>query len=111
MDPASLIRVEHLENEHRFVARVGGAVAYLAYRPVGDGVLDYASTFTPPELRERHVASTIVRHALDYARNRGFKVIPTCWFVAGFVERHAEYAELIEQGDRGRQEATRDDSG
>ncbi|HXV87055.1 MAG TPA: GNAT family N-acetyltransferase [Gemmatimonadales bacterium] len=74
---------------------VDGAEAYLAYAAAGDGVLDYHTTFVPPELRERHLASALTRHALDYARDQDLRIIPSCWFVAGYVERHPEYTNLV----------------
>lgn len=95
MDSAALIPVTHEPTQQRFVARVAGAEAYLRYAPAGDRVLDYASTFVPPQLRERHIASAIVRQALDYARENGLRIIPSCWFVAGYVERHPEYGDLV----------------
>ncbi|HWP38393.1 MAG TPA: GNAT family N-acetyltransferase [Gemmatimonadales bacterium] len=94
MDPEALIEIEHRQDEHRFVARIGADEAYLVYHPLKDGVLDYASTYTPPRLRDRHIASTIVKHALEYARMNGLKVVPSCWFVAGYIERHPEYGDL-----------------
>ncbi len=94
MDSPALIEVEHREDQHRFVARVDGDEAYLQYYPLSGGVLDYASTYTPPRLRDRHIASAIVKVALEYARNRGFRVVPSCWFVAGYIERHPEYGDL-----------------
>jgi len=95
MDPAALIAIEHDATGRRFIARIDGKEAYLEYRPVRTGVVDYVTTYTPPALRERHIASTIVRHALDHARDRELKVIPSCWFVAGYIERHREYEELL----------------
>ncbi|HEX9580898.1 MAG TPA: GNAT family N-acetyltransferase [Gemmatimonadales bacterium] len=77
------------------MAQVDGREAYLTYAPAGNGVLDYRSTFVPPELRERHLASTITKRALDYAREQGLRIIPSCWFVAGYIERHPEYGELV----------------
>ena len=96
MDPPTLIPVEHDVAGHRFVARIDGEEAYLQYRTVQEQVLDYVTTYTPPALRQRHIASTVVRHALDYARAQGLRVIPSCWFVAGYIERHPEYGELLE---------------
>ena len=58
------IEVRHEEQEHRFVARVDGVDAYLLYVPLGDGRVDFASTFSPPELRGRGVAAVIVRSVL-----------------------------------------------
>ena len=42
------------------------------------------------------IGSAIVRFALEDTRARGLKVRPTCWFVRGFIERHPEYADLLE---------------
>ena len=44
------------------------------------------------------VGSAIVRFALDDIRTLGMKVRPTCWFVRGWIERHPEYADLLEEG-------------
>ena len=90
-----MIEVAHDPVHHRFVAVVEGREAHLSYQPAGAGVLDYESTFVPEQLRDRGIASTIVREALDYARQGHYRVIPSCWFVRGFVERHPEYQDLI----------------
>jgi predicted GNAT family acetyltransferase len=33
--------------------------------------------------------------ALDDARERGLKVAPRCWFVAAYIEKNPEYADLV----------------
>ena len=33
---------------------------------------------------------------MDFARERRFRIIPSCWYVQGWVERHPEYQALIE---------------
>ncbi len=86
--------VEHHPALGKFIAMVEGEEAYLLYHPAGEGVLDYASTFVPEPLRGRGIASAVVRHALDYARSQGYRVIPSCWFVRGYIERHPEYQGL-----------------
>ena len=87
--------VAHHSALQKFSAIIEGEEAYLRYHPAGDGVLDYASTFVPEGLRGRGIASELVRCALDYARQHGFRVIPSCWFVKGYVERHPEYVHLV----------------
>jgi len=91
---------EHLTVAHypalgKFSAFVDGEEAYLLYHPLSGGVLDFASTFTPEGLRRRGIASAVVREALEYARQHGCRVIPNCWFVKGYIQRHPEYLDLV----------------
>lgn len=89
-----MIAVSHDPVRGTFTARIEGHEAYLRYLPAGEGVLDYATTFVPETLRGRGIASDIVRQALDYARAGGWRVIPSCWFVADFLKKHPEYGDL-----------------
>jgi predicted GNAT family acetyltransferase len=40
------------------------------------------------------IGSLIVRAGLDYAREQSYKVVPLCSFVAAYIRRHTEYADL-----------------
>ena len=42
------------------------------------------------------VASHLAQVALDDARAQGLRVIPRCPFVADYIARHPEYADLVE---------------
>jgi molybdenum cofactor cytidylyltransferase len=88
---AMALDVQHDEKDHRFYAVIDGHEAEVTYRPVGDRTYDFQHTFVPPELRGRHVAGDLVRHALDETLRRGFLFTPTCPFVESFVEKHPEY--------------------
>ncbi len=84
------------EERRRFVASVDGGEAYLAWSDAGtEDTVDYVSTYVPPQARERGIGTELVLHALDDARERGWRVIPTCPFVKDVVERHPEYAEIL----------------
>jgi predicted GNAT family acetyltransferase len=37
----------------------------------------------------------VVRFALDDIRDAGRQVIPSCWYVARFIDEHPEYADLV----------------
>jgi predicted GNAT family acetyltransferase len=41
------------------------------------------------------VGSQLVRGALDDLRVRGLRLVPLCPFVAAYVRRHPEYADLV----------------
>ncbi|MEP7028866.1 MAG: GNAT family N-acetyltransferase, partial [Candidatus Eisenbacteria bacterium] len=49
----------------------------------------------PEALAGRGVANALARHALEAARARGLHVVPLCPFVASYIRRHDEYADLI----------------
>lgn len=84
----------------RFESQAGDApLAFLSYTHEGEHViLDH--TFVPDELRGHGMAATLVRAALDEARQRRWKIVPRCSYVAGFIERNPEFADLVERQER-----------
>ena len=73
---------------------VPDGTAYLAYRMRDEQTLDALSTFTPPEARGQGLAGIVTRATRDYVRAEGLKVVPSCWYVDGFIDRNPEYADL-----------------
>jgi len=86
--------VRHDEAARRFVIAAPGGDAVLLYEPLDQERVDFVSTFVPPALRGRNVGTRLVAAALDWARERGLKVVPSCWFVAEVMERVPGYADL-----------------
>jgi predicted GNAT family acetyltransferase len=87
----------HDETDHLFVAEVDGHQATVSYRQVDETTLDFQSTYVPHVLRGRSIGTRVVRYALDYAREKGLRVIPSCWFVGSVVERHPEYRDVLKR--------------
>jgi uncharacterized protein len=80
----------------RFELDLEGGLAFIAYRRSGDVLsLDHAEV--PAALNGRGIGGRLVAGALDLIRSRGERMIPRCSFVAHFVERHPQYAELCER--------------
>ena len=88
------LAIRHEPDVRRFAADAGGKTAYLSYRELDGRVLDLDHTYVPHEHRGGGLASRLTAHALDYARERGYRVIPSCPFVAAYIERHPEYGDL-----------------
>jgi predicted GNAT family acetyltransferase len=80
--------------EQRFELAQGGHTAVAAYRLEGDRI-SFTHTVVPEEIEGRGVGSRLVRFALDRARERGLKVVPLCYFVKGYIDRHPEYQDLL----------------
>ncbi|WP_245422217.1 GNAT family N-acetyltransferase [Rhodoplanes serenus] len=78
----------------RFELAIRDAVAIATYRREGD-TLVFTHTEVPETLRGGGVASRLVRGALDATRSRGLRVRPVCPYVAGFIDAHSEYQDLV----------------
>jgi uncharacterized protein len=71
-----------------------GEVAYLEYSLAGD-ILELTHTEVPEKLRGMGLASSLAETALQWARQKNFKVDVICPIVKGYVAKHPEYADLI----------------
>jgi len=78
----------------RYEIAVDGHVAATYYK-LADGIITFIHTEVPPELGGKGVGSKLIRGALDQVRADGLKVIAQCPFVKAFIEKHAEYADLL----------------
>jgi predicted GNAT family acetyltransferase len=94
---ADPIRMDVMKNDarSRFEIRIGDQVAILRYRE-SPGRIDLIHTEVPEELGGRGIAGKLASFALDYAREHGLRVKPTCPYVAAYIQRHPEYADLVE---------------
>jgi predicted GNAT family acetyltransferase len=84
----------------RFESQAGDApLAFVSYTHEGEHViLDH--TFVPDELRGHGMAATLVRTALDEARKRHWKIVPRCPYVATFIKRNPDFADLVARPER-----------
>ena len=78
----------------RFEARLGDEVAFAEYR-LEPGVLILPHTVVPDAFAGRGVACALAVTALTYARDHDLKVKPTCPFMAGYIQKHAEWQDLM----------------
>ncbi|AOS65242.1 GNAT family N-acetyltransferase [Actinoalloteichus hymeniacidonis] len=90
--------VEATRYEGRIAEQLAGFIDYGWAGPVL--VLKYARVL--PEFGGRGVGGALVRQALDDVRARGLLMQPACSFVASWVDKHPEYADLVapQAGDR-----------
>ncbi len=79
--------------KHRFELALDGHIAFSEYTRAGD-TLTIRHTEVPPQHGGKGVGSALVRGLLDIARTQGLKVHPRCPFVRGYMDKHAEYADL-----------------
>jgi predicted GNAT family acetyltransferase len=79
----------------RIEMTVGDQTAFLTYR-LKDHVLSLIHTEVPPALRGKRIGDALADAVLSDAKEQGLTVKPYCPFVAGFISRHPEYADLID---------------
>lgn len=82
--------------KNQFELMVEGHAALAAYR-LKPGVITFTHTEVPKELGGRGIGSQLAKGVLDQARERGLKVVPLCPFIKAYIEKHAEYADLVAQ--------------
>ena len=71
--------------------------AELTWRKIdrGEGEVRAANhTFTPPAARGKGIALKLVEAMIADAREHGFKIAPSCPYVAAQFDRHKEWADL-----------------
>ncbi len=91
------LSVAHDPDEARFVARIEGVFAGASYYWYRGGRIVLIHTETQPEFEGRGVGSALTRMALDTAKENDEMVVPLCPFVENYIERHEEYAGLLDK--------------
>ena len=91
------LTVRDFPDADRYEVRDGDRVLGLAaYERRGEQVV-FTHTEVDPHQEGGGVGSTLARGALDDVRARGLRAVPHCSFIRGWIERHPEYADLVDQ--------------
>ena len=83
------------EATSRFEAYLDGETAFTEY-VIHDGAMVLPHTVVPPAFEGRGVGSALAKAALGYARNHHHTVKPICPFIAGYIRKHPEWADIVE---------------
>lgn len=89
------MNITHNTTAQRFETTIDGITAYLSYQVGGDDTLIYDHTIVPSALGGRGIGSALTQFALDYAVEHGKKVVPTCSFVAHYINKHTQYQSVL----------------
>ena len=85
---------------HRYAVAVDGVPAGGAYYRHEDGRVVFTHTEVDPVWEGRGVGSALARAALDDVRRTGRHAIPRCPFIAGWIRRHPEYLDVVDEEHR-----------
>jgi predicted GNAT family acetyltransferase len=87
--------------ESRFLASIDGQLAgYIDYSLAGKRTV-FRHTEVLPAHEGEGVGAALARFALEDARDRGLQVVPICPFVAAWIMRHPDYADVVIESLRG----------
>lgn len=86
--------VRHNPSLHRFEVDTDRGPALAFYR-LNDGIMTFTHTEVPAPLRGQGIGSRMMRGVLQSVRAQRLKVVPRCPFVADFIGRHPEFADLL----------------
>ena len=78
----------------RYELAVDGHIAATYYKIEGK-VITFVHTEVPPELGGKGIGSKLIRGALDQVRADGLKVVAQCPFVKAFIDKNADYQDLL----------------
>ena len=92
--------VVHVLEASRYELRLDGRLIGLAAYHRRDGRMAVTHAEVDPSCEGRGFGSRLVAGLLDDAREQGLQVVPLCPFVAHYIERHPDYADLLPPGSR-----------
>lgn len=78
----------------RFELTVNDQIVFANYRHAGR-TLYITHVEAPPALRGKGAASRLMSDVMKIAREQGLKIAPVCSYAALWMDRHAEYRDLV----------------
>lgn len=81
-------QIEHQPDNKRFVLRKGDKECTLEYRLVATSDvlnIDFTSTYVPFALRGQGLAEQLVEVGLAWAKEQGYEIEASCWYVKKFL--------------------------
>jgi len=72
----------------------GDVAGFVQYRRDGD-VVDMVHTEIGDAYEGQGLGGKLARGALDIVRAAGAKVVPSCPFIKGWIDKHEDYQDLL----------------
>lgn len=88
------LAIQHNAADQRFETTVEGQLCTCDYQLRGD-ILWVHHTGVPPAVGGRGIAAELVRATLAWAEAQGYRVQPSCSYVAAYMRRHPQTLKLL----------------
>ena len=83
------------KEQSRYETRIDGETVAVADYVKQPGIVSFTHKETFDGHKGQGVAGRMVERALHDAREEGLEVMPFCWFVADYIGKHREFADLV----------------
>ena len=90
-------KVEHDSEKRKFYLDLaaGQGEDELSYSIKPGGIMEIHRTYVPQSQRGKGLAAIVTKAGLEYALEQELQVLPTCPYVAAYINRHPEYKKLL----------------
>jgi len=79
------VNINHQPERTRFVLAIDNQEARLEYDLMPRHGINFTYTFVPEALRGQGIAEKLVHTGLAWAREQGFEIEASCWYVRRFL--------------------------
>ncbi|CAN7244588.1 GNAT family N-acetyltransferase [Paenibacillus sp. LjRoot153] len=69
--------------------------AEIHYVPTGNNIIIVDHTFVSDRLRGQGVGQELVRRVVEFAREKGIKIMPLCPFAKSQFDQHNDYDDVL----------------
>ena len=81
------MKINHQPERARFVSVIDNQEARLEYDLMPRHGINFTNTFVPEALRGQGIAEKLVHTGLAWAREQGFEIEASCWYVKRFLRQ------------------------
>ena len=90
------VSITNQDARQRYEIAVAGELAgFVDYRAQGASVA-LVHTEVLPQFEGRGLAGRLAEFALEDVRRQGAKVVPTCSYIAKYIQRHPQMQDLVD---------------
>jgi len=93
-----IMEIQHQQTESEGVFYIDGPEGRLAemqYGYFGDNMIDIYHTEVAEELQGQHIGKQLVNAAVDFARRKDLKIIPSCTFAKSVFDAEEGYQDVL----------------
>jgi uncharacterized protein len=94
MAPTPTVRHDDTSGRYELVLD-DAVIGYADHRVVAENIEVFPHTVIEPAHQGQGMAAVLVQGALDDVRSRGVQIVPSCWYVAQWIERNPDYTDLV----------------
>jgi RimJ/RimL family protein N-acetyltransferase/predicted GNAT family acetyltransferase len=87
--------IDNPVNQQYEAVRDGKVVGLLTYQWTSSRHVNLDHTYVAPRERRHNIGVTLLEHAFAAFRSKGATLSPGCSFVAGYIARHPDHADLV----------------